>query len=85
MEKLGFMPRQPHRDWKIPVSRDYALIIPCENVMCPVNKSDHCAMPSAIEISSGGKCKTGEKLITEKLTKGKNKNENKSCYKHEGD
>ena len=74
----------PDRDWELPVSRDYALIIPCENVMCPANSSEHCSMPSAIRISSGGNCQTGKDLITEKLTKKETK-QNESYYKHEGD
>jgi hypothetical protein len=43
-------------------SRDYALsnTVKCECTSCHVNKNGHCEVPSLINISSGGKCKTGE-------------------------
>jgi len=78
------MPRYPGRDdWDIPVSRDYALVVPCEQVTCPLNKSNHCSMASAIKISSGGKCQTGADLIQEKNKE--NTPPDSSFYKHEGD
>lgn len=64
-------------------SRDYALIIECEYIACPANKMKHCSMPSAIRISSGGRCLTGTQLIElERENKG---SANPSFYKHEGD
>ena len=43
-------------------SRDYALsnTVKCECTQCHVNKNGYCEVPSLINISSGGKCRTGE-------------------------
>ena len=75
METLGFYARKPSwNDDIIPVSRDYKLIVPCEMENCPINKSKHCSMASAIKISSGGYCQTGRDLIkTDLYNKSPNK------------
>lgn len=90
MEKIhGLMPRIGGRDYSIPVSRDYALIIPCEFTDCPINSSKHCSMPSSIKINSGGKCQTGFDLWQEKLKmkqeKLKKNKKDSGFYTHEGD
>jgi hypothetical protein len=78
----GLMPRIGGRDNKIPVSRDYKLVISCENTRCPINKLSFCSMASAIKINSAGKCKTGSDLIEEMKDK---KKEDLGFYKYEGD
>ena len=83
METEGLMPRVGGRDWSIPVSRDYKLVIPCENTECPINSLKFCSMASAIKISSGGFCQTGRDLIEEKSKK--TKEPNIGFYNHEGD
>ena len=86
MEIHSLMPRIGGRGEKIPVSRDYKLVIPCKNISCPINKLDYCSMASAIKINSAGVCQTGRDLIEEKLKMEKEKNKNKGgYYKHEGD
>ena len=82
MKTEGLAPRVGGRDWSIPVSRDYKLVIPCENTRCPINKSQYCSMPSVIVISSGGRCQTGIDLI---LEASKTKKSETGYYKHEGD
>lgn len=49
-------------DYHVNQSRDYALsnTVKCECTSCHVNKNGYCEVPSLIQISSGGKCKTGE-------------------------
>ena len=84
MIKEGLFPRYPGRDYDFPVSRDYKLIVSCECTPCPLNKLNFCSMPSAIKISSGGKCQTGMDLIEEKNKTTKNE-PGKTYYKHEGD
>jgi hypothetical protein len=83
LEIHGLMPRIGGRDWDIPVSRDYKLVIPCENNRCPINKLNYCSMASAIKINSAGTCQTGKDLIEEKIKE--KQEENKGYYKHEGD
>lgn len=82
MEFHGLYPRQGGREDKIPVSRDYKLVINCENISCPINRLNFCSMPSAIFINSGGKCKTGADLIEENARAQPPKI---GYYKHEGD
>ncbi|MDO8610091.1 MAG: hypothetical protein Q7R95_06055 [bacterium] len=65
--KHGLMPRIGGRDYEIPVSRDYKLVIPCERADCPINQLLYCSMASAIKISSAGRCSTGDDLISEKI------------------
>lgn len=48
-------------DW---VSRDYALVVPCEMAKCPINRDGHCGMPSSIKIGADGHCKTGKDLVS---------------------
>ncbi len=88
MKSEGFMPRSryPDKDWRIPVSRDYKLVIPCQQTQCPINQSNYCSMASAIKINSGGRCQTGVDLIQEKTKMDKEKKKpSTSFYKHEGD
>ena len=78
------------RDNPYPISRDYALTISCEQIICPINKLKHCSMPSSIKIGSGGQCKTGKELIDlerirQEEIKNKNKKDNKWNYNHDGD
>lgn len=61
MERIGkHRPDRPEPDW---VSRDYALVVPCARTACPVNREEHCSMPSAIKIGPSGLCLTGQGLI----------------------
>lgn len=50
------------RDGSYSVSRDYALIILCEQTECPINKLNFCSMPSCIEISSGGNLRRAKNI-----------------------
>jgi hypothetical protein len=47
-------------DW---VSRDYALVVPCKFIRCPLNRSEHCSMPSGIKIGADASCTTGRDLV----------------------
>ncbi len=85
MNDNGLMPRIGGRNDKIPVSRDYKLVIPCEMVECPINRQNYCSMASAIKISSGGFCKTGRDLIEEMNKKIDKKMKDIGFYQHEGD
>lgn len=48
-------------DYHTNQSRDYALsnTVKCECTQCHVNKNGCCEVPSLINISTGGQCKTG--------------------------
>jgi hypothetical protein len=50
-------------------SRDYAFsnTIHCECTVCPINKGGYCSVPSAIVISSGGRCTVGAAFIDKKV------------------
>ena len=38
-------------------SRD-RFMLQCDAVMCPVNRDNHCSMPSVVKIDAGGRCRT---------------------------
>jgi hypothetical protein len=48
-------------------SRDYALsnTVKCACSVCPANKNGYCETPALIEITAGGKCKTGMMFLKE--------------------